>query len=58
MTFTQGGASLALGYFMTPLTGSVRKKAFILAPGSGLLTSCRNLRPGNLDGLALDGYAR
>ena len=35
MTFTQGGASLALGYFLTPLTGLCKEKGFLfwlLAP--------------------------
>jgi hypothetical protein len=35
VTFTQGGASLALGYFLTPLTGLCKEKGFLfwlLAP--------------------------
>jgi len=32
VTFTQGGASLALGYFLTPLTGLCKEEAFY-SPG-------------------------
>jgi hypothetical protein len=35
VTFTQGGASLTLGYFLTPLTGLCKEEGpFILTPGS------------------------
>ena len=29
MTFTQGGASLALGYFLTPLTGLCKEEGLL-----------------------------
>jgi hypothetical protein len=47
VTFTQGGASLALGYFLTPLTAGLCKEEGPYSD-SWLLTSSGSLRPSPL----------